>query len=117
MSSIRPSRTAEAITSVFVNSCKPSSSLKALAAVSRELTVTLELPSELAIHAIDIYSDQPSLLVRRKSAILYGCALFSPTVLYFPNRALLSTAVLYYEVAIIPSVLDKPTQCGVWHLE
>ena len=44
----------------------------ALAVVSTELTVTLELLSQLAIHA----SGQPSFLVTRKSAILsyvHGC--------------------------------------------
>ena len=61
----------------------------ALAVVSRELTVPLELSSELVILA----SGQPSFLVQRKSAILCGRALFSPcsravlppTVLYFPH--------------------------------
>ena len=97
----------------------------ALAVISSGLTVTLELPSVLAIHA----SGQLSFLVRWKSVILCGRALFFPTVLYFPqpcsifpNRALFFPTVLYFSqpCSIFPncalffligcSGLDKPTR-------
>ena len=96
MSSVRPSRTAEAIASLFVKSCKSLPSLGASGSIQGADSYFIELPSELAIHA----SGQPSFLVRRKSAILCGRA---PAVLYFPNRAPFSPAVLYLTLSACAS--------------
>ena len=103
MRSVRPSRMAEATASLFVKSCKPSPSLGAIGSIQG---ADSHFRATFAIHA----SGQPSFLVRRKSAILCGRALFPPNVLYFPQ--------LYSLFSLIGcSGIDKPTQCGVWRLE